>query len=191
LAINWYSIVYLDRLMVLTGAYGGANTVWTLSVADSSIDTVVLGPAFGANFGKIVALDSVAGTAATALGVNYSAGACALGRSYTKSVELTRPYVRDRDGQADFDAWLQVKRVSVSFRNTAALKIRSVNPGRSDRTVEMDIDPIVEQGVKRAWLNGSANDMRMFVENDTPKPSTISAVEYDALYSPRMAMEIS
>lgn len=181
---EWHDNVYLDRKFVKTGAFGGGNTTWTISLVDNTIDTVVLGPGFGGNSGKIVAVTSVAGTV-TATGADYSAGTVCIGRAYSMEIELSQQYWRDRNGNPVFDAELIYRRIAVNHHRTGYLKIESTMANRTTRKKVLDVDPIKERGVLGAWLKGRADLNVIKLINDKPKPSTVTAVEIDADYAPR------
>ncbi len=188
--IPWDSLVHLDRMQLLTGTLSGADTVWALTFTDDTIDTIVLGPDFGVNYGKVVEIDSNSGGTVTVGGVNYTAGEVAIGRAYTMSIELTRPYFRDRNGTADFDAGLQLMQVQTGHNQTGAYTLRAVQAGRSDRTVSLDLATVEKRGSLRGWFQGEVDDISLFIESSSPKPVTVTSVEYAVQYSPRMAMAI-
>lgn len=180
----WYDVVMLDRLVVKTGSLSGSDTQWTLGFNDDSLDTIVLGPDFSSP-GDIVTIDSNSSGTVQVDGQDLTTGDVAIGRSYTMAVELTRPYVRDFNGVADFDAYLTIRQIIGQHRNTGQYRFRSVYPNRSDRTKALDVDP-VEDGYLRAWLNGRAKDTRMFLEATSAKPATITGLEWIVDYVPRM-----
>lgn len=183
--IEWYSLVHLDRMFVLTGVHAGGVTTWTLPVADETLDTIVLGPDFGDDAGKIVAPDSVVGTAVTLAG-DHTAGDVAIGRSYVMSVELSRPYQRDAEGNADITALLLVRQVSAMMHNAGAGDIRITDPLRDEHLVGFDVDPIARRKLLTSQGGGNAEDIRIFLENRTPKPSTFTAVEIRGDHEPRL-----
>ena len=182
---EWHDIVLLDRkFVVASGTYSSSNTTWSLGITDNTIDTVVLGPGFGSNSGKIVTVSSSSGTV-TATGVNYSADEVCIGRAYTKSIELSQFYVRGRDGVPDFDSNLTYRRLSVMYHRTGFLRLKATQTNHADRTKELDVDPINERGFLRLWVRGDSSKVKLLIENDKPKPSTVSAIEMDADFVPR------
>lgn len=186
---EWYSVVHLDRIVVLTGVYSSPNTTWTLPFTDNTLDTIVLGPDFSADAGSILEPDSNSGGSVVLAG-DYSAGEVVIGRSFGMSIELTRPYFRDDRGRAALDAFLAIQRVIASYHQTGALDIRIHYPSFSslvpDHTESLDVDPIVERGTLIAWPGGQAEDMKVFLENATPKPSTIPSIELICEYTSRI-----
>lgn len=185
---EWYSVVHLDRMVEVTGVYSSPNTTWTLPFTDDTLDTIVLGPDFVADFGDILEPDSNSGGSVVLAG-DYSDGPVVIGRGYTMSVELTRPYFRDAQGRARVDAFLNIQRIIAAYHKTGALDIRATHPDISivsDRTESLDIDPIKERGVLTMWLGSRADDVKVFLENRTPKPSTVASVEMICDYASRV-----
>ena len=92
--------IFLDRQLTLTGSYSSPSTTWTIPFVDATVDTIVLGAAHGTNAGLILTPDSNVGQAVKVTG-DYSAGTATVGRMFTMTVELSRPFVRDAQGTAD------------------------------------------------------------------------------------------
>jgi len=172
-------------MMVVTGSMSGSNTVWTLPMTDNTLDAIVLGPDFGANSGGVLTsgFSNSSGTV-TYSGANYTAGEVAIGRQYTMSIELTRPYVRGRNGQSDFDAWVDVRYVTALYHNCGYLKIKTTMSNRTDRSKVHDVDPVDARGHVRAWHGGNAELITTTLENDNPKPCTVTALEWLVNYIP-------
>lgn len=170
-------VVHLDRQFELTGVYSDPNTTWTLpdSVEDDTLDTIVLGPDF-TDSGGVKTPSNSAGVL-TLVG-DWSAGEAIIGRGYTMSVELSEQYVRDFNNIAVQTGRLQIKRIDTHHHNSMAYSIRANMRARStDREKSLDSSTIVESGTLTAWFGGNSKDLKLFIENDTPKPSTISAIE--------------
>lgn len=182
---DWYDIVHLDRLVVLTGSYDADDDVtrWTLPFIDNTLDTIVLGSGHGEASGSIFSPDNN-NDGTVSLSGDYSAGEAAIGKSYPFTLELSRPYVPDRRGDADINAHLTVREVNPAYHQTGSLQVRGVQPNRDDQIAGFDIDPIAD-GVLQARVTGAAHTMRVFVDNLTPKPSTVSAIEWIVDYEPR------
>jgi len=172
-------VVYLDRMARLTGSLNGSDTEWTFPVSDETVDTIVLAD------GTVLTPTSVSGQTVTFVGTDYTGQEAIIGRGFTMSAKLTRPYRRDNDKIADIDAKLFIKRIAAFYHNSAGLRIRTVLPNRSDRTKSMDLSAVDAVGDLHAWLNGEAGHMDVYLENTTPKPSTVTAVEYTCDYEPR------
>ena len=101
------------------------------------------------------------------------------------SVELTRPYPRNQEGDADVDGYLQILKTITSHKSTGAYSIRASMPNRTDRTKSFTTTGIESRGKLNAWFNGNAEDMSLFLENSSAKPCTITSVQYIANYNPR------
>lgn len=186
----WNDVVALDRRFLLTGSYDGGTdtTTWTLpgSVVDTTLDTAVLGVDFGTSAGDILTVTSAGGTPSTyTVSGQYNAGQVSIGRGYTASLELTRPYVTDRAGNADVDAEVDIIEISAALHNTGAARIRWIRSGRTARTRSFDQDPIAERATLRALTGGDASAMQVFIESTGPKPFTCPSIEWTVLYSPR------
>ena len=181
----WYDIVHLDRIVSLTGVHSGGTTTWTLPFNDNTLDTIVLGPSFGSTLhGSILTPTTNTGTSVTLTG-DYSAGPVVIGRGFTKSIELTRPFVRDAQDTADPEAYLTTRKLVARYQNTGYVKIKTTQANRSDREVEYDPATIDRRGDLIAWHNGNAETLRHFLQNDNPKPSTVSMIEFTVDYAPR------
>lgn len=179
-------IVHLDRQFELTGVESGGTTTWTLpdSLTDATIDSIVLGPDFGSNSGAVKTPDT-AGATVTLAG-DWSDGECKLGRAYTMSVELSQPYVRDFNGLAIPSGRLQVRRVTTIHHNSRDYSIRANMRARStDRTKTFSVTTTDEDGELTAWRGGNSDDLKLFIENATARPCTISAIEYLVEHSDR------
>lgn len=179
----WYDVVHLDRQMILTGVYAAGNTTWTMPITDETIDTIILGPDFD-DAGKILSPDDVTTDTVTLAG-DYSDGPVVIGRSFTMSVELTRPYRRDYNGIADVQARMTLRQMTAQYHNTGNLRLRASMNNRTDRIKELDVDPIDVRGYIKAWFSGNAELMRLFIESTKPKPCTVTALEYILDYEPR------
>lgn len=184
----WYDIVNLDRRFVLTGVHAAGTTTWTLpgSVVDTTLDTIVLGPDFGSAAGTILTATSAGGTPSTyTVAGSYGAGNAVLGRGYTASLELTRPFVTDQAGNADVDAYVGLISVAATLHLTGAARIRWLRSGRTARTRTFDQDPVAERATLLSWLGGPADETQVFVESTSPKPFTCTGIEWTVDYSPR------
>jgi len=148
------------------------------------LDKCVLGPDFSTDFGKILSAKSNS-SAAFKVDGDYSAGEVAIGRAYTMSILLSRPYVHDEEKNADVNAEVVIREITASLHKTGQFKIRSDMPSHPDRTVAMDVDPIQERAVLRSMHTGNAEDNDIYLENDSAKPAVVTAIEYIVDYYPR------
>jgi hypothetical protein len=68
----------------------------------------------------------------------------------------------------------------VNYHNTGALSLRRSMDGRAtDRVDDIDVDPIDRRGTLVSNINGNAEQARFFIENYSPKPSTVTAIQYE------------
>ena len=184
---DWPYVVHLDRLIEATGTFaaGTGYTTWSLGLTDATIDTAVLGPDFTTP-GTVITVATVPGdaTKVRALG-DYTAGEVRLGRSYTMTLELSRPFVRDRNGTAQMGGVLQVRKIIATHQNTGAYTLTRAMTDRADKSVEFEPDDIEEFGIVQAWLNGNSEDAQWLITSDSPKPVAIASVEYHTDFAAR------
>jgi len=179
----------LDRRVCVTGTYdaGTGKTTWTLPFTDDTIDAIVLGSDFTVLNGRVLTPDSnVSGT--VQIDGDYSAGQVVIGRLYTKSVELSRPYVRDRNGVADPDARVTMRHIVTQHQNTGEYSIRAVKPTTTTRERTFNnggIDTLEETGSLKAFLQGDTDATIWFLRNASAKPSAISNLEFIVDYAPK------
>lgn len=180
----------LDRTTVLaSGSYevGQDRTVWLLPFNDSTIDTVVLTPEFGELAGMVLHADSQ-GTQIHVAG-DYSAGQVVAGRSYNMLLELTRPFLKDQQGVAVLGGRLALQKIIAACHNSQRVKLRVSYPGlkgkRSDREVSFDLDAPEPYTRLHGLFGGDVQNVRIFLENETPKPSTVVSVEVVCNFNPR------
>ena len=171
-------VVRLDRRYELLGVYSAGVTTWTLPVEDPAVDTIVLGDQFEAS-GLWYPPDSNSGTSITLAG-RFDYGLCVLGHAYDMNVELTRPFHRDQNGTPNLKAWLTLRAATFAHHNTGYYEVLSQMTSRADRSrvFSFAYQPGEEFGTLTANFNGRCDDNRLFVLNNTPRPSVISAIDY-------------
>lgn len=187
---NWYDVVHLDRLCVIGTSdlsYSDPTTTITLPLTDNTLDTAILGPSYGNNSGKVITLDTNGAGTATIVdaGNDYSTGEIVVGRGYTFQMQLTRPFYTGSGRMADFDAELQIREISANLHRTAYATIRTEMAGRASRSKNYDTNNIQERVLLNAYFNGDAKKMSIFLENNQPKPSTFSSVQFVGHHLPR------
>jgi hypothetical protein len=183
--------IRLDCRHTETGVYsaGTGKTTWTLPLADSSLDCLVLGNAFGANAGKILTPTNNGTTSITYDG-DYSAGPVQIGRKYTMDVELTRPYVRDTDNTY-LDGHVSLLRIRTNHSNTGTYTVRITDKEalRADRDFVFSAgtadDDLEEEGTFTASVMGEASKTEIHLVSTSPRPCNITTVEYEAVFTPR------
>lgn len=183
---GWPYAVHLDRRQTVTGSYAGGDTSWgALELGtDPSKVRIVLGPDF-AEPGTVLTPDSVNDLGVTISG-DYTDGEVMIGLLYDASLELSRPYRYDREGNADLDAFLSVNRISAAVKNTGHLQIKSTLALRSDRTKTYEPATIAAYDLVRAWHGGLADELTTYLESTSPKPLAVTAVEWNVDYEPQL-----
>lgn len=181
--------VLLDRKVEVTGVYnsGTGLTTFTYSPADTNMSTIVLGADFGDLAGQSKTPTRTSSTTLTLPG-DYSAGPVYIGREYTKTIEFSRPYVRDRDGTSVVHGRLQLRSLVSNHRNTGTYKVRIVQGGRPTRDHEftpnrvnvtnIDQTIIEAEGAFSTLIMGRSDETALRIVNDTPMPSIITAAEW-------------
>jgi hypothetical protein len=184
--MTWPYPIRLDRRLSLTGSYNaGLNrTTWTLPFTDSTINAVVLGSSFGSSEGTVLTPTNT-GTTVYVTG-DYSAGACVVGRTFTMAVSLSRPYVRDQNGNAHADAYCQIRKLTAFHARTGAYSLKSVQTSRANRTKSLSATGSTRAtGELEAWLNGCTQNTTFSIESASARPCTIVSIQYDLDYSTR------
>lgn len=184
---GWEYLVHLDNRVSLTGVHAGGTTTWTLTVDDETLDTAVLGPAFGDDSGEQIALTMVSGTSYTATG-DYSAGVSQLGRKFTLNVKLSRPYVRGRNGEAKLDMSLQLLKLVTNHVDTGSYTIRVEQEGRAardDAFTPRDGSLLDAEGNHQSFILGNADDAVVSIRDTSALPTIISAASFAATYTRR------
>lgn len=186
-ASGWDYLVHLDNRVSSTGVHDTGTTTWTLTVSDETLDAAVLGPAFGDDSGEEIALTMVSGTSYTAAG-DYSAGACQLGRSFTFRVNLSRPYMRGRDGAAILDSTLRLLKLVTNHIDTGSYTIRVEQGDRAARDqafTPRDGSLLDAEGNSQAFLQGRADNTVVTIRDQSALPTIISSAEYAAAFARR------
>ena len=181
----------LDRRVCVTGVYDEINdlTTWTLPFVDGTINRIVLGEAHGDFAGIVLRPDWIEGNVVYFYDYDFSAGPAALGRLYPGSVELVKPYVRDRQGDADTDATITQRQLTATHYQTVGYELaakydrRSVLRRREFRATERS------NGTLKGWFQGRSTDQRQFIISTTPRPFTVTSIEHVVDYEPRMSTE--
>jgi hypothetical protein len=185
---NWLFPVRLDRRFTLTGSYnaGSGLTTWTLPIqaSGSTLTKIVLGPAFGANSGTTIPITGYAapaGVTVTAAG-DYSAGPCVLGRDFAVSLKLSRPYLRNEQGDAELEMVPLVRKMVLTHSNAGEYSVRvDYDDARADLTFPFTPNGVVDAlGTFLCWPRGNVDHMSMYIESTGSKPVTISAVQLHA-----------
>ena len=189
-ASGWALPVRMDNRVTNAGAQvesdGNYQYEFTLAIPDPSLTHVVLGPAHGAYEGASLALTKDSDTAYhTAWSTtNYGTGASVLGRVYTMSAELTRPYIRERDGSSVLDCELQLVKLVTNHRNSGPYTIRITQPLSRQRDTTFTPSGSVEtEGKLQAYLLGNTKDATVSIRASGPKPVSIATGEWQVTYN--------
>lgn len=172
-----------SRAVLAAGTYNAitGKTTWTLPLVDPTIDCVVLSDSFAIP-GLVLAVTQIGrGSSGTVLAPGrHDDGPVIAGRRYTMSVELSRPYRRDRQGTAIIGDRLQVVTLYASHVNTGDYTVRVSLPRRADRQRVFGAvaGTLEETGELRYCVSGKTEEMQVFIENSTPRPTAVTAVDY-------------
>lgn len=171
--------IHMDRIMLLTGSYnsGTGLTTWTLpdSLSDTSINRAVETTS-GITPGNVVNVTS-AGTTVTATG-DYSAASMYLGRSFTSSVTLTRPYIRDERGIADTNLGLLQQRMILSHKDTGAYSVTVARDYGSSVSFPFTTPTTIATGLFQAWALGDWDRMTVSISTTGVLGMNITGIQY-------------
>ncbi len=189
----------VDRRQEVVGTYSAVLNLTTFEhgTIDPTITTLVLGRDFGADAGSVlIGAADAAGTGSklTVTG-RFDYGAVYMGRPYTMAVRHSRPYVRDRNDEAVIDGRLLLVKLTVNHRNSGYYLIKTEQDGKDDRTKALapyrtgvallGILNIDDSGELEAFVRGNADSTRVFIENDSPLPSIITALTWAGEFTRR------
>lgn len=172
-------MIHLDRRVELTGVFAAGVTTWTLPFTDTTINCIV--PGFTAND----AVDGVPVTPTTSPGAtitktgNYSGGVCTLGRTYQAQMELSRPYIRDQQGQTVIGPRLLVRTIQVFYRRAGAFSVRldRVSPVVDiSRTFVPASGLVTNNDIFQVYLPGNPDREKWFIEDTGPKPMIVTSL---------------
>lgn len=199
--------VRVDRRFEMIGSYIVAEgvTSFVLPIIDRTIDIAVLSDAFGTRAGEAIYLGdpdyadvyfshdtAVPGHTVVYLpGGDLTAGPVILGRYFRMSAELTRPFARDPNGIADWHAYITVRQLRTSHKESGAYRHRTMHdapPTRQPRiknftpTAPELTDPA---GKLQSWPTGKPDRQHFYIESSGVTPLTVSSVEWVFDYEPR------
>jgi len=201
----WLAQMALDRQVAVKATWTGTVTYWQLPFPDITIDTIIWG-GLGA-FGNPMFLfkpplrqakDGNGHTLADLLiatgdYTNNNQSTCHVaGRRFLYLIEPTRPYARDDRGRPDtVRKRLWVQNLAPSHRETGSYVVRRRRPALRDAggTVTVPIQDIVGrfahpmpgvayEGSHVQWAAGGAHEVCYTIEDETPKPVKIVALDW-------------
>lgn len=183
-------LVRLDRRVSLTGVYDAGNgwTTWTLPYEDAGTFQVVLGSAFTGQEGQVYDATRPSNTTVRVTG-NRTAGACFVGRKYTKRVRMTEIYMKDQQQQPILTGKLMLKYMTLSFSDSGYFRIEVTPQGRSVYSYVMNGltlgisglvigDTVIGDGSFTFPIRTQNTGCVIEIVNDTPLPSAIQTAEW-------------
>lgn len=206
--------VHLDRRSALTGTWlpASGQTEWTLPYpVDASVrDTfrIVRGPAFSTAKGAVVSLSSsdyvwMNSTTVRVAG-NYSAGVCYVGKKYEQRYRFSPQYMKSRDNVAILSGRLQLRTMSVHFRDTAYFRTEIATYGTDvdgtdvipstfsnfdGKTVGQATlvlgSPNFSTGAYQFGVYGDATVATIDLVNDSPYSATFTQAEWEGFWHNR------
>lgn len=174
-------IAHLDRRVELTGTYSAGTTTWTLPFTDATLNCIV--PSFTAG----AATDGVAVTPTTNTGTtitktgDYSGGVCTIGRTYPVQLRLSKPFVRDQQGQAILGPRFLVRGLTVFHRRAGPYSVRLDRPSPNtdvSRSFTPSSGLIENNGIKVALLPGNPDREEWYIESTSATPMVITSLDW-------------
>lgn len=185
--------VHLDRRYQLTAHINSGHSRWALPFHDTSVNCLVVGDGFG-DAGTVYLAGTIDGVvyndfsiAAGYLTLNantndYTAHECTMGSLYSMELEPTRPFYRDREGNADPITRIGVRHLDVSYYRSSGFRVRREMAGRAnkDKTFAGD-GTVAATGKLRANLNGNTDDATWKILSlpSVPKRVVIPSIRFD------------
>lgn len=173
-------VVHLDRQKAILGVFDGTKTTWTLPTgySDTSINTIAQGPTAGVAAGQWFNVNNQAGTSIFVAG-NYATGAVYVGRRFPASVTLTRPFVRDGQGNADLRRSLLMRKINVAFEPSGDFDVAYDAPPRATTAQQFrpDGDFKSTRGTFQAWPCGDVENVTVRIESLAPTPLTVTGIQ--------------
>lgn len=187
-------LIHLDRKTTATGSYnsGTDTTTWTIPYPESAAMQVVCGASFGALAGSALTTAQPTSTTITASG-DFSAGACYLGRSYTKRLTLSEQFMRDEKNNAIDSGRLQLRNMTVLYDNTGYFRAEVTPKARDKSTYVMSGKilgdaslvlggPQIVDGHFRFSIQSNSKQVLIELVNDSYLPSNILSAEWEGTF---------
>ncbi len=187
---GWAYTTHLDRQVELTGSHSAGTTTWTLvapnggnlTAEGSTLNRIVLGPAFGGSSGVVVNIGGYGATNTVTATGNYSAGVAVLGRYFDAEAELTRPFVRDQAGNVDLLGTVCTSALMVAHFNSGPYSV-VVNYAEGQADVTVTFTPTATlsaatDSIFRAQASGEVEKFTATITSSDPKPMTLSAIQW-------------
>lgn len=200
----------LDRLAVLQPTHYpfGNYTDVNLPYAFGSMTNVVVAKTDDwADAGTLVDLQGATladGGMALRFPGNLAAGKLAVGLNYVTRADLTRPYLRDRNNEAITVGRLQVRDITVAYKDAAYFEVEVATRGRTtdpqtylashaglftartlnDSTFRLNA-PLFHSGEQRFPVQSRSDQVRISLVNRLPYQCWWQSAQYRALFSSR------
>ena len=127
--------VKLDRKVDLTGVYDAVNnwTTWTVPYAHGDAVQVVRGQSFpSGKRGGLLNITYPTTTTVRATG-DHTAGVCHVGIPFSSRVVFSKQYAREQDGSAIISGRLQLRYMTLSYRDSGYFEVKVTPKFRSTR----------------------------------------------------------
>lgn len=181
-----------DRKVVVTGSYNTTTkqTTFTLPFFDPQMDSVVLGDQWGSRTGQVISsTTSDADTSPTTLTVtgDFSDHPAIIGKSYTHSVVLSQPFIKDLEG-LPVQGSLLLRTMDILFEDAVTFDVRVTQQGRPTKTRRflsqrlgssiLGQQNIEEFGKFNVKVRGNAASTTIELYNDTVFPCLFTNIEH-------------
>ena len=171
---------HLDRRFYKASGSGTFNATDQRTEFDLGVQTPgsTVNSCVNLSTGEEVPVVYWSGTTVGAQG-DLSAVNVVIGCKYTMSVELTRPFIRNEQGQAELDHDLLVDKIVVSHRDTGAYTVKGVR-GSQESAREFSVANFGTETGEESFHEprGSVRLVRTLIESDKARPATIAGVQY-------------
>ena len=172
----------IDNRIPVAGSYSEVNeeTTWNFGFDDTTMDCVVKGGDWSGEAGAIVEVTEVDAESVKVAG-DLSAHDCYVGRKFDMNVELSRPFVRGRDGQSIIDHEIQIHKLAATHLDTGSYTVKVVQYDRVDReytyTIPTSASGLIDSGDFAAFILGNTRNTTLYIQDDTPYPVRITGME--------------
>lgn len=196
---GWKYPVHLDRRITLTGVHSAGTTTFTLPSTPavgtgsaqfnglgSTLNKIVLGPAFGADSGKEVAITGYTATAVTVTG-DYSAGSVTLGRYYDFRLDLTPPFFKLEGARPIVADAPGVENVSIAYADAGDFTL-SIAPTHTSQvfTKSLAVSSYTPSSVGTLTMPASfrSDQVAISVTASNAYPLTVVSAKFDVNFTP-------
>lgn len=187
---GWAYAIHMDRQIELTGSHAAGTTTFTLTAPNggsltargSTVNRIVLGPAFGASSGNVATITGYGATDTVTLSGNYSAGSSVVGAYITASATLTRPFIRDQRGEPDFYGTVLTSDLLTVHNLSGPYSVGiDYTEGQSDATTTFTPTSTVSGDADSILKSQAEGEVEKFVATITannPRPFNVCAMQW-------------